>query len=209
VWRTLRSLLFPVWCAGCGAPDVALCPSCAAGARITALMAGPDLYVEAAASYGGLVRDAVLAMKRGERAPLDPLAALVAPLVPAGAVLIPAVTSRRRSAERGFDQSRELARRIAAIRGVTVADVLRKRGAPQRGSGRAERLAAAGRFVVRRGVALPPAGILVDDVLTTGATLRDAAATLERAGVAVRRAVVAAYAPPRETSRGGAESDGT
>jgi predicted amidophosphoribosyltransferase len=36
---------------------------------------------------------------------------------------------------------------------------------------------------------------LVDDVATTGATLRDAAMTLRRIGVSVRGALVVAYAP--------------
>jgi hypothetical protein len=70
--------------------DVALCSQCTADCRTTALMAGPGLYVEAAAAYAGHVRAAVLAMKRGERAFLDPLAALIAARVPDGSVLVPA-----------------------------------------------------------------------------------------------------------------------
>ncbi len=121
--------------------DVALCAACTADCRTTALMAGPGLYVEAAAPYEGNVRAAVLAMKRGERAYLDPLAALVAARVPECSVLVPAVTSRRRANERGFDQARELALRAARLRSGSVADVLCKRGAAQRGGTRATRLA--------------------------------------------------------------------
>ena len=43
------------------------------------------LGVRAASEYAGAVRDAILALKRGERACLDPLAALMAPLVTQGA----------------------------------------------------------------------------------------------------------------------------
>jgi predicted amidophosphoribosyltransferase len=160
--------------------------------------------VWAAGSYEGAVRDAVVAMKRGERAYLDPLAALVAPLVPAGAVLVPVSTTPGRAAERGFDQAVALALRIARLRGGTCADTLRKRGGAQRGRGRAERLAATGRFSVRRGAVVPPQALLFDDVVTTGATLRDAAATLAAAGCRVPGAVVVARTPPgRETPRAG------
>jgi predicted amidophosphoribosyltransferase len=207
VWRALRPWLFPVWCVGCGAIDVALCARCRAAAIASSIRVG-SLEVRAAAAYAGHVRSAVLAMKRGERAYLDPLAALLAAHLPMHAVLVPVVTTRRRAAERGFDQARELARRAAAQRGGCMADVLCKRGGPQRGAGRAARLAASGRFRLRAGAALPSIAFLVDDVVTTGATLRDAAATLARAGVVVAGAAVLAAAPGRETSAAARESDG-
>jgi len=147
------------------------------------------------------VRAALLAMKRGERAYLGPLAALLGPLLPAGAVLVPVPTTRRRAAERGFDQAVELAHRAAASRTGRIVAALRKTGAAQRGRGRDERLAAAGRFHVP---VAPDAGPvwLVDDVVTTGATLLDAAGALRAAGWRVAGAVVVAQTPAgRETSR--------
>lgn len=158
------------------------------------------MSVRAAADYSGCVRAAILAIKRGERAYLDPLAALLAPLVPPGTTLIPVVTTRRRAAERGFDQARELARRVAILRSGALADVLRKRGAAQRGLGRGQRLAARGRFSL--GPAVPHSAMLLDDVITTGATLRDAAAVVAAAGCRISGAVVVARTPPdRETPR--------
>jgi predicted amidophosphoribosyltransferase len=157
--------------------------------------------VHAASSYDGLIRDAILALKRGERAYLDPLAALMSPLVPFGVAVVPLTTTRRRAAERGFDQARELAHRVCAARDGWVADVLHKRGAAQHGRGRGERLGAAGRFGLRARAELPDRALLLDDVITTGATLRDAAATLWEAGCDVTGAVVLARTPPgRETS---------
>ncbi len=192
-----------MWCIGCGEPDIALCAACAATARPHSVDLD-GLRVRAASEYGGAVRDAILALKRGERAYLDPLADLVAPLVAPGSLLVPVSTTRRRAAERGFDQARELARRIALRRAGTCSDVLRKAGAPQRGRGRDERLVAHGRFALCPGAAVPPAALLVDDVVTTGATLLDAAAALRAAGCRVTGAVVVARTPPgRETPRRG------
>lgn len=201
MWAAIRPWLFPVWCVGCGAPDTGLCVTCSAAARSATVMFD-RLTVRAASEYAGPVRDAILAVKRGERACLDPLAALMAPLVPAGTVLVPLTTTRRRAADRGFDQARELAWRIAVRRGGTCADLLRKHGSAQRGLGRGERLVARGRFTLRPGIAIPPRVVLLDDVITTGATLRDAAALLHSAGCSVAGAVVAARTPPgRETLR--------
>jgi predicted amidophosphoribosyltransferase len=203
MWAVIRPWLFPVWCIGCGAPEVGLCAACSAPA-LSATVTLEGLTVRAASDYAGPVREAILAVKRGERACLDPLAALLAPLVPAETVLVPLTTTRRRAAERGFDQARELARRAALRSGGTCADILRKHGAPQRGLGRSERLVARGRFTFRPGVTIPPRVMLLDDVMTTGATVRDAAALLVSAGCSVAGAVVVARTPPgRETPRRG------
>ena len=61
-------------------------------------------------------------------------------------VLVPLPTTRARVAERGFDQSIELARRIAARAGVPFASLLRKHGPPQAGRSRLDRLGSAGQF---------------------------------------------------------------
>ena len=195
MWPQLRAWLFPAACVGCDAAGSGLCDACADALWDPQETFAAGLGVRATALYRGTVVDAVLAMKRGDRDVLEPLATLLAQLVPPSAVLIPAVTLRRRAADRGFDQARELARRAARIAGASWCDVLRKRGGSQRGRGRAERLAARGRFRLRRGVAVPPRALLVDDVVTTGATLADAAAVLRAAGCRVDGAVVLAAAP--------------
>jgi predicted amidophosphoribosyltransferase len=201
MWRRIRPWLFPVWCAGCGEPDEAFCCRCAATARPFGCTVGA-IVVHAAGDYDGALRDAILALKRGERAFLDPLAALVAPLVPEGAAIVPLRTSRRRAAARGFDQSYELARRVAELRGGWVDDVIRKRGGAQHGRTRDERFGASGRFRIRTEAEVPSAAVVLDDVLTTGATLRDAIAELTAAGCWVSGGAVLARTPPgRETSR--------
>ena len=144
--------------------------------------------------YDGALRRAVVAMKRGERDPLDVLADLLAARAPLHETLVPLATTRERAAQRGFDQSVQLARLLAMRRSIGCAEVLVKHGRPQAGQGRRVRLAAAGRFRLRSGVALPQAATLLDDVCTTTATLRDAAHVLRAAGVDVRQIVVLARA---------------
>jgi predicted amidophosphoribosyltransferase len=202
VWNSLRNWIFPVCCLECAAPRIAFCSACAPppAARITEVVAGVGL--SAVGPYAGSFRRAIVAMKRGERAYLDPFAGLLAGSIVARAPLVPLPTSRRRRALRGFDQAVELARRTAAIRGSACCDVLVKRGAAQRGLDRRARLEAGGRFKLRSGRALPEVAIVVDDVCTTGATLMDGIATLRRAGVAVIGAVVLARTVAGRNSQG-------
>lgn len=200
MWERIRPWLFPVWCLGCGVAGCALCTACSdVGAAPPDVVTGA-VRVRAARIYAGLIAEAIVAMKRGERAYLEPLAALVAPLAEPGALLVPVPTTRCRSAERGFDQSSEIAARVARLRGCGYADVLRKRGAAQRGLGRHARLLARGRFTLRPRVEVPATAVLIDDVVTTGATLRDAAAALTAAGCRVAGALTIAATPgPCET----------
>lgn len=187
----VRAWLFPPACAGCDAPGPALCATCAPArdAALHFIVDGVPAF--ALGPYEGPLRRAIVAMKRGERDPLDAFAALLA-RAPVEGVLVPLATARRRASQRGFDQAVSLARRLGASRGIAVAEILEKHGRAQEGRGRRERLAAFGRFRLRPGVTVPPAVTLLDDVCTTGATLQDAAHTLRAAGARVRRIVVIA-----------------
>lgn len=193
----LRAWLFPPACVACDALGPALCARCSPTLRDAIDFEIDGIPAFALGAYEGPLRHAVVAMKRGERDPLDVLAALLAARAPVIGDIVPLPTSRGRSAARGFDQSVELARLLAQRRNLTCAELLRKRGAPQDGRSRLARLRAAGRF--RLAASAPPAAVtLVDDVCTTGATARDALRTLTAAGVAVRRLVfVARTAPDR------------
>lgn len=187
----VRAWLFPSVCAGCERPGPALCRACAPGPDDAMRFVLDGIPAFALGPYEGALRRAVVAMKRGERDPLSAFAALLAS-APVEGTLVPLPTSRSRAAGRGFDQGVELARRLARERGISLAEPLVKRGRAQEGGGRRERLAATGRFRIRAGVPLPAAATVLDDVCTTGATLRDAAATLRAAGVDVRRILVVA-----------------
>jgi predicted amidophosphoribosyltransferase len=200
--------LFPVACLGCDAPGVALCPRCLPPAHAALRFRVGQLPVVALGSYDGSLRRAVLALKRGRRDVATVLAEALAERfegeLDGGPLLVPVPTTARRSGERGFDQGLLLARGIGRRAGVEVVCALRKRAGlgPQHGRSRAQRLAAEGRFVCSAPEVLIGVRILlVDDVATTGGTLKDCEATLERAGACVVGAIVAAHAE-RELRRG-------
>jgi predicted amidophosphoribosyltransferase len=188
----VRTWLFPAACVACDVPGPALCERCAPAPRDAVAFALDGIPAFALGAYDGALRRAVVAMKRGERDPLDVFARLLADRAPLDGTLVPLPTSLARTLDRGFDQSVELARRVALRRGVACAELLRKRGRPQEKQPRRARLAATDRFRLRDGVRLPAAVTLLDDVCTTGATVRDAARTLRAAGADVRGVVVVA-----------------
>jgi ComF family protein len=112
-------------------------------------------------------------------------------------VLVPVPLHPRRLHERGFNQSALLAAAIGERRGLrVVADALvrREHTPPQTGLSAAQRRANVARaFIVRRRA--PLAGrivVLVDDVLTTGATARACGRALLQAGAAEVRLLTAA-----------------
>jgi predicted amidophosphoribosyltransferase len=197
VWTTIRGWLFPVSCIACGRGTLALCRTCGPAEADAEHFVVAGIDARAAGVYAGALRAAIVAMKRGERDQLAALAPLVArELGSLTDPLVPLRTSSRRRRARGFDQAVELAQRAAALNGLTVCDLLEKRGGAQHGRSRSARLGGRGRFRVRRGIALPLSVTLVDDVCTTGATLADAADALFAAGVRVGAAVLIARTPP-------------
>jgi predicted amidophosphoribosyltransferase len=97
------------------------------------------------------------------------------------AELMAAPAARRR--RRGFDHAALLARAVGDRTGLPVVPCLRRaRAAPrQAGARRAERLAG-GRVRVEACGPVPERAVLVDDVHTTGATLRECARKLQANG---------------------------
>lgn len=197
----LRAWLFPSACAGCDALGPGLCARCAPTLHDAIDFEVDGIPAFALGAYDGPLRRAIVAVKHGERDPLEPLAELLAARAPVIGALVPVSTSRSRRAERGFDQSVELARRVAQRRGLPCVESLHKHGSAQDGRSRAARLRATDRFRLGACAELPPLVTLLDDVCTTGATASDAVRTLAAAGVTVRRLVfLARTAPDRHTT---------
>ena len=215
-WRAV-SRLSPPWCVRCGdaLPQFAstgtdLCPRC----RHTPLCLGS---IRSAGIYDGALRHIIHAFKYdGRRALAAPLAALMrdagADVLRGATAVVPVPLSRRRAATRGFNQSDDLARLL----GAPVWRVLRRKrhGPPQAGLGADARaanvadahgLAWTGAVLARAGVRWPPSArclrgaalVIVDDVLTTGATVEACARVLLAAGAAEVRALTAARAVTR------------
>jgi ComF family protein len=180
-------MIFTTRCAGCDTPGAAICRTCRFALVSRAATGAPD-GVLVAAPFCGRVRDVLLGFKyRNRRAVAGHLAGLLVNRVAAAGgrvdVVTWAPTSPRRRRERGFDQAELVARHAARQLGVPCRRLLERAdgvAGPQTGLGRAARLHAPA-FRAHPHV---PRGrvLLVDDVVTTGATLREAADVLRRAG---------------------------
>ena len=129
--------------------------------------------------YGGAGR---LAVPLGQAA-IPSLSELVAISGPAPLVPVPVHPERLR--QRGYNQAGLLAVVLGREARLPVADLLVRQRATtrQHGLNRAARLHnLLGAFEVRHGIAVPPTAIVVDDILTTSATLESCALSLRSAG---------------------------
>ncbi len=200
--------LLPSRCVGCGAGGAYFCARCAQSAKRSAWpslpQASPLSDALAPYAYEGAPRAAVHGLKyRGLRAVAprmaDAMARELALTVPPPFALVPVPLHPARLRERGYNQAELLARAVAAALERSLrTDLLRRMRAtpPQVASqSRAERA----RNVRNAFLSAPVDGgvfVLVDDVMTTGATLEAAAQALLRAGASRVYGLVFAYDAP-------------
>jgi ComF family protein len=212
------AVLLPVECAGCGAPDRALCLAC-----LAALAPAPEsrmldggLRVTSAVRYEGVVRSAILNYKEHGRT--DVARALAASLGsalstalgtgsgagggvggPGSAIagrveVCPVPTSRAAFRRRGYDPLALLLRR-AGLSWRTGLLVPTRGHARQKALGRAARARNSAGWLRARHPLVGRGFVLVDDVVTTGATLLEAARAIREAGGEVVAAVALASTP--------------
>lgn len=204
----MKSMMFQIRCAGCDAPGAAVCTTC----RFALLGPRPRPGahgVHAAVPFTGRARRVVLGLKyRNRRQVARHLAGLVVNAVVVNGdhrnldlvTWAPTSSARRRS--RGFDQGELVARHVARQLGVPCRRLLVRSGptVAQTGRSRVERLNGP-EFVARPGLEGRRV-IVVDDVVTTGATMRAAAAALRHAGADEPRLYAIASTPAGSAKAG-------
>ncbi|MFT3798469.1 ComF family protein [Microbacterium sp.] len=220
------ALVLPTWCAGCDAPDVALCAACrgalAAEVRVTRADVG-GVAVHSALVFDGVPARVLRSFKEDGRTGLArPLGAalrgavqgavhgavegaLCGALAAAGGavpvspepVVVPVPSSPAALRRRGYEVAGLIARRggLRPVAALTTAG-----HADQRSLGRAERARNVAGTMRARGVRGVPV-VVVDDVVTTGATLREAVRALREAGAIVVAAATVASTPMKSPSK--------
>lgn len=201
----ILDVLLPPACAGCGSAGALLCAACVRAARPASVPAsrfvsadpaiaiGQDLSLALAAfAFEGPIRRALARLKyEGASRLAGPLSQAAVPtlrilLEMTGPVpLVPVPVHRERRRERGYNQAELIARAMGSAVGLPVIDCLERMRptTKQHRLDRAARLANLRAAFSVQAVAMPAAVIVVDDIVTTTATLEACASVLRSAGV--------------------------
>jgi predicted amidophosphoribosyltransferase len=207
----LADLVLPLECGGCGAPSTRWCETCARTlvvrtdqpVLITPRL-DPGVPVFSLGRYAGVRREAIVAVKERGRADLvrplstalrEGLTHLLAwGIVDTPLMLVPAPTRRLAARRRGGDPVARMAA-AASSPHTTVVAALRMRAFTRDSvgltAGQRQRNVA-GRVLLRR----PVGGevVLVDDIVTTGATACESVGVLQTAGATVVAVLAVAHA---------------
>lgn len=190
--QAVSFLVAPPLCAACGRgcrPGAVLCTRCSRtlGAAPPILSGGPQGIDRAwsSAAHEGVARSLVAALKFRRLLPVaDLMAERIHWLAPGhllGGTVVPVPSAPSRLRSRGFDPAGELAAALATKLSADLSPCLSRRGlGHQVGHGRADRIGNPPR--IESITESPRSVLLVDDVLTTGATLTACAMALRSAG---------------------------
>ncbi|MCV7014417.1 ComF family protein [Mycolicibacterium madagascariense] len=207
----MLDLVLPRECGGCGAPATRWCPTCACALAVSSdhpvvitPRLDPGVPVLSLGRYAGPRRAAILAMKEHGRTDLiGPLSVAVGAavtrlldwgIVEAPLTVVPAPTKWTSARRRGGDPVTAIARAAAGAH-VGVDPALRLRAFTRDSVGLTpdQRVRnVAGRVLLRH--AVPGEVLLLDDVVTTGATGSEAVRVLQTAGSRVAAMLAIAHA---------------
>jgi predicted amidophosphoribosyltransferase len=209
-------LVLPLECGGCGAPSTRWCEACARelapgpdAPRVVSPRIEPQVPVFALGRYAGARRQAIVAMKDRGRADLStPLAQALAlgvhrllswGLLDVPLTIVPAPTRRPAARRRGGDPVTRMATlataghpHIRVVRALRIKALARDSA----GLGSAARERNIAGRVLLTGQRLPASGevLLVDDIVTTGATACESVRVLKTAGARVSAVLALAAA---------------
>jgi competence protein ComFC len=208
-------IFFPQWCIGCGKEGEFICDSCRRSLprimpplcprcgrpQTSGILCSSCVSWQAKINgirspfrFDGVIRQAIHQLKyRNLRTLAQPLAGLLQDYLAtnplSGEVLVPVPLHQKRLRERGYNQSRQLARELGKLISLPVVDdcLIRHRlASPQTRAVTVEerRRNVADAFSCRDGRLKGKQVLLVDDVSTSGATLDAGATVLKAAGAA-------------------------
>ncbi len=192
MFQIIRDLVFTPMCGRCARLGSRLCPECLSTLVPFARQDIPGVESAFAAhDYDGWVRDAVIALKESRRGSVPALAELLVQLarhlnLDSTVACIPIPSSPQKLLQRGFNPVRLVADEAARIspESIRVANLLGQAREIDDSVGlnpRERHANVQGAFEVL--APAPSVVALIDDVITTGATLGSAAKTLKAAGV--------------------------
>lgn len=202
----LLALIAPDYCYGCRVAGSVLCQGCKNNITSQAVRIQPgrlpgvagvklDIAFERTGVVAQLIDDYKFQRAAANCRPIAQLCDARLPDFPANAVLVPIPTTPHNIRQRGYDHMRQIARQLAKLRGVPMRPLLQRRNNITQHltkEATARRRQAKTFFALQGKVDSAATYIILDDIMTTGATVTEAAKLLRRAGAAHIRVMIVA-----------------
>lgn len=227
------SLLAPHLCLFCGKEGSSLCNKCSVAAiksppgvcyrcsKASLLnpcsacaSLSPLKSLSIAAEYSGIVKDLIASLKFNRvKSAAEVIAGQIHnkhPPINKSTVVVPVPTANSRVRKRGYDQASLIAKHFAKKRKLKYSELFRRVGSTRQvGAGREDRFKQLKNSfrLKKHHKTTGKHFLLVDDVLTTGATLESAGRLLVASGAASVSAAVFAYSTPKAMSSSSTRSD--